>query len=624
MATADKISVSDIFENKYHFRVPSYQRGYRWEKNHIIKLVEDLTKFKNQVAVKNYCLQPIILKDVEGKYILVDGQQRLTSLWILRGLHYALNERKSKEWQNIEITFEGKQVYTDLFEKVKTVFCDKRNHDIDDVKDAIKDLRQGDFSNGNNPDADCFFNNLIAVLELEINEVEIDEILRDIFKRETDASKESVLDRIKIIKYELDENEDEIEAFTNINANKIPLTEAELIKAHFLYKFTHRDEKKPENLDRQNFGNQWYFLNADHSCESGTRIDLLFQIWCAQNDIELDIDNSDYPMFDAIENYISDRENGKNEADIAEDIWKKIRETENTLYDWYDDYFYYHAIGLLILLRATGNQKIKLAAADTLKELCVKYNKAKSKEDFKKIVLCDLRDAYFKNLKSSATKEALIKRLGEINYRENHLEVYSTLLTYNIASLVNSKCEYESFQFAKFVNINNDIEHLNPQIESLETGSNQKTIIKNSLDVYCEDETLENDGKALAPEEIKEYSKQLESLEAKYQTHSLGNLVLLDGNTNRSGEYKKERFAKKAQIIKDILRTGKRMNGEGKDEAVYIPIGTKWVFLNSFAKQEESEIIDTRQTVDNDGHWCGHAIYLKDIAENIAEFLNLK
>ena len=69
------------------FYIPSYQRGYRWTKDNVQKLLDDLENFgeneKNHDI--DYCLQPLIVKRcVDNKnnemYELIDGQQRLTTL----------------------------------------------------------------------------------------------------------------------------------------------------------------------------------------------------------------------------------------------------------------------------------------------------------------------------------------------------------------------------------------------------------------------------------------------------------------------------------------------------------------------------------------------------------------
>lgn len=77
-----------------HFNIPNYQRGYRWEKEHIEALLNDLQEFalkEGKEPDEFYCLQPVVVKkniklsSETGKtvYDLLDGQQRLTTLWLI-------------------------------------------------------------------------------------------------------------------------------------------------------------------------------------------------------------------------------------------------------------------------------------------------------------------------------------------------------------------------------------------------------------------------------------------------------------------------------------------------------------------------------------------------------------
>ena len=68
--------VGDI---KGSFYVPSYQRGYRWGKDEVIRLLDDIYTNGN----KNYCLQPVVIRNSDRGFELIDGQQRLTTLFIL-------------------------------------------------------------------------------------------------------------------------------------------------------------------------------------------------------------------------------------------------------------------------------------------------------------------------------------------------------------------------------------------------------------------------------------------------------------------------------------------------------------------------------------------------------------
>ena len=92
MAKVTMQSISDLFGNK--FFVPTYQRGYRWTETQVKELLEDLYDFVSTKQDKNdyYCLQPIIVKKKDEYWELVDGQQRLTALWLISAMYYCSNK----------------------------------------------------------------------------------------------------------------------------------------------------------------------------------------------------------------------------------------------------------------------------------------------------------------------------------------------------------------------------------------------------------------------------------------------------------------------------------------------------------------------------------------------------
>ena len=61
------------------FTVPAYQRGYRWEKQQVMDLLDDILN-----AGDNLCLQPVVVKAKgDDLWELIDGQQRLTTLYLI-------------------------------------------------------------------------------------------------------------------------------------------------------------------------------------------------------------------------------------------------------------------------------------------------------------------------------------------------------------------------------------------------------------------------------------------------------------------------------------------------------------------------------------------------------------
>jgi hypothetical protein len=65
------------------FFVRDYQRGFRWGTDEVRRLLDDI----KDAGSRDYYLQPVVVKPLEdGRWELVDGQQRLTTLYLV--LHY--------------------------------------------------------------------------------------------------------------------------------------------------------------------------------------------------------------------------------------------------------------------------------------------------------------------------------------------------------------------------------------------------------------------------------------------------------------------------------------------------------------------------------------------------------
>ena len=81
---AEIVSVKDLIEIK-NLAIPPYQRPYRWSTKNVRQLLEDILMSKN-AGKKNYRIGSVILHDnVEnGTLDLVDGQQRITTLFLLQ------------------------------------------------------------------------------------------------------------------------------------------------------------------------------------------------------------------------------------------------------------------------------------------------------------------------------------------------------------------------------------------------------------------------------------------------------------------------------------------------------------------------------------------------------------
>ena len=230
------------------FYVPSYQRGYRWGEDEVLRLLNDIY----QNGKKNYCLQPVVVRKTENRYELIDGQQRLTTLYLI--YRYMKNVNPFFSDPAFDLIYETRENSADF---LKSIDLTKRNENIDFwfIANAYETIRK-------------WFEEDMQIRVLHVFEY---------FKED-----------VKIIWYEVGENEDAISLFTRLNIGKIPLTSAELVKAMFLSsdgKDKSSQEKQEEislqwdNMEKELHDDSlWYFLTNRTNTRYQTRIDLILDL----------------------------------------------------------------------------------------------------------------------------------------------------------------------------------------------------------------------------------------------------------------------------------------------------------------------------------------------------------
>lgn len=99
---------NNIFDTDMEYTIPLYQRAYAWEDKQLVQLVEDILDVAEDA---NYYIGSLIVSKQSGKYEVVDGQQRLTSLYLLLNclgikvkptLTFACREKSNYTLRNIE------------------------------------------------------------------------------------------------------------------------------------------------------------------------------------------------------------------------------------------------------------------------------------------------------------------------------------------------------------------------------------------------------------------------------------------------------------------------------------------------------------------------------------------
>ena len=114
---------------KERFYIPAYQRGYRWTEQEVNDLLDDIYEFNTGAPEKplQYCLQPLIVKkEHEGRYEVVDGQQRLTTIFIFLKLVYNMTSQEP-----YKLEYATRQGSQDFLEKLSNYDGNINSENID-------------------------------------------------------------------------------------------------------------------------------------------------------------------------------------------------------------------------------------------------------------------------------------------------------------------------------------------------------------------------------------------------------------------------------------------------------------------------------------------------------------
>ena len=95
---------NSIFKTDKRFQIPLYQRAFAWEDKQLIQLLEDINDSCVEPNSKYY-IGTLVVADKGSYYEVVDGQQRLTSLFLL--LH-------CRHKRVLHIRNEGLQIFSNL------------------------------------------------------------------------------------------------------------------------------------------------------------------------------------------------------------------------------------------------------------------------------------------------------------------------------------------------------------------------------------------------------------------------------------------------------------------------------------------------------------------------------
>lgn len=510
------------------FFVPDYQRGYRWTEHEVRQLLWDIRESNGST----YYLQPIVVKSRgDGSWELVDGQQRLTTLYLI--FQYIRRTHLPSAGTSYQIEYETRKDSKDYLERLSSAQSEA-NIDFFHMFRAytcIEEWFQG-FGNAVTHEATRFYGYLF--------------------------------ENVKVLWYQAPDNVNSSDLFTRLNVGRIPLTDAELTKALLLSHGREDEGNTDRALEMSNHWDNierdlrvpevWSFVAGDADGEA-THISLLLDTLAGgvRRKVRLP-----FETFEALRPQI--------EADPRE-FWKDVVELHSLVLGWYEDRTLYHKVGYLI---AVGKPFGDL----------VEISKGKGRSAFERALDDEIR----------AHLDLSSDEVVNLSYKTPN-KTRDILLLMNVETIRKVVDSTERYSFRAYAAGSWSLEHIHAQnAEPLDTveqwtawlESHRQTLNElPGVDEIRRTHLSEQIDQALSAGVTKESFRVLEKeLLAECasandpqgdEIDSISNLTLLDCDTNSA--------------LSDSVFDVKRRHIIRRDkEGVYIPVCTRNVFLKYYTE----------------------------------------
>jgi uncharacterized protein with ParB-like and HNH nuclease domain len=516
------------------FYVPAYQRGYRW-KDEVKILLNDIHEIEEG---KNYSLQPIVVKKLDdNKFELIDGQQRLTTLYII--LKY-IKEFLPKSQLKFSIDYQTR-------------------------KNSWKFLESIDFNtsaNDTNIIDEYFFNEATKTI-VEWFGAQDDE-------SQTAIEISSKLNRkIRVIWYEVDSSEDSVALFTRLNIGRIPLTNAELVKALFLSRNNGIDDRKQLEIATEwdiiekelHNDSLWYFITNNNPSVYSTRIELIFDLMAEKQNGEREKFFTFFHFADRIK-----------ESREKSEVWKEILRYYQRLKEWYQNIDLYHKIGYLVASESNDIRELINNSKD--------ITKTAFQNSLDKLIAdsIDFKKEYSDLAYNNKTDYGFIEKL---------------LLLFNVETIRQKSDETIRFHFDKHKQEDWSLEHIHAQqSQGLNTREqwvewlNLHSKSLQGIDFKTDENILKDMSEAVSDDKLSgdtftalfDRVVAILSEDGSFDyTNSLSNLALLKQSDNSA--LKNSTFDVKRNKILEMDKTSD-----------YIPVCTRRVFLKYYTPSEYNQL----------------------------------
>jgi hypothetical protein len=524
------------------FRVPRYQRGYRWGRLEVERLLNDIWENGD----KDYSLQPVVVKrDAEDKWELVDGQQRLTTLYLI--FIYMQRAGLKNVGPQYSLTYDTRPKSRGYLQAPDPSLADD-NIDFFHLHAAYSCIQAWFEQKGPTP-------------------IKRQEVADDVFRY--------LCKRVRVIWYEAPKGLDSTTLFTRLNVGRIPLTDAELFKALLLSRSrggggktdrTHEIAAQWDTIERDlHHPDVWAFVADDAASDSPTRITLLLDTLAGGPRGRM---RPRFHTFDVLREKVEDSG--------PDAVWNQVVQLHALVLGWYESRDQYHKIGYLVTVGQRFSELVALAAG-------------KAKSEFGAILDGRIR----------ATLDLTPSGVTALSYESDAQRCSRILLLMNVETVRRMKDSTERYSFRIHRSQAWSLEHVHAQhAESLTKAEQWKEWLRLHREALADLAAIEDARRAELLARIDGVGDKLDrqvfqvlardvaaaftladasAAAAAHSMHSVSNLALLASGHNSA--LNNAVFEVKRRRILELDRQG-----------AYIPVCTRQVFLKYYTDADAQQV----------------------------------
>ena len=519
---------------KKTFVIPHYQRGYKWsvktdeDDTSVEYLLKKLIDAFNSQSEQQFFLQGVTVVEDGDKIILIDGQQRTTTLYLLL---WCLGRENITGNKNIDLDYTIRERSKEYLKNLKDEKFDYQSYDKDNLNQDIYYFKQ-------------------AIKQIN------DLLSKEDFDQSTFAK--FLLDKISLLYIVVDKDK-AVRTFTMMNGQKAKMYDEELVKAEILHIVSLSDEisvsssfKTLEDtfaIIKDVSSSEWE-TNALRSKYAREWDKWLY--WWNRKEVKDYFNTANKPMGLLLEYYYKKQKDSKatfsfdnfklilpdSDKKKSKDVFKGLRDLQKDFEDIYNEPITYNYLKCAmicsdgsedkfnIIMYFIKNKRQKDALASyakwrlvgaTHKEI-TEESPQNSKAAEEETSNAEKRSERARSMIEYLSKSHIYKKFDDLTYKQ--------LLRLNVDEYNKlNGGEGVKFDFSIWNN-NKSLEHIDPKskyyhIDIMEDGK-EKYVRGDGQEISLE---LVKTEKLLKTEEVFSDTK-------KYSEHCIGNLVLLYGRNN--------------------------------------------------------------------------------------------